>query len=85
MQKKFEIHRTKIKGGCQSGRKVVPQDSKSDLPLAGHEKMSLKKYTIHKNTQLPIKNGPIPLPIVTVKPKQIHKNILRLYDPLMLR
>ena len=24
---------TKIKGGCQSGRKVVAHDSKSDLPL----------------------------------------------------
>ena len=34
MHKKFEINRTKIKGGCQSGRKVVPNDSKSDLPLA---------------------------------------------------
>ena len=29
----FEINRTKIKGGCQSGRKVVLLDSKSDLPL----------------------------------------------------
>ena len=34
IHKKFEINRTKIKGGCQSGRKVVPHDSKSDLPLA---------------------------------------------------
>ena len=33
MHKKFEINRTKIKGGCQAGRKVVPHDSKSDLPL----------------------------------------------------
>ena len=33
MQKQFEINRTKIKGGCQSGRKVVPHDSESDLPL----------------------------------------------------
>ena len=33
MHKKFEINRTNIKGGCQSGRKVVTQDSKSDLPL----------------------------------------------------
>ena len=29
----FEGNETKIKGGCQSGRKVVPNDSKSDLPL----------------------------------------------------
>ena len=33
MHKKFEINRTKIKGSCQSGRKVVPHNSKSDLPL----------------------------------------------------
>ena len=33
MHKKFKINWTKIKGGCQSGRKVVPHDSKSDLPL----------------------------------------------------
>ena len=33
MHKKFEINRTKIKGSCQSGRKVVTHDSKSDLPL----------------------------------------------------
>ena len=33
MHKKFEINRTKIKGSCQSGRKVVTHDSKSDLAL----------------------------------------------------
>ena len=33
MHKKFEINRTKIKGGCQSGRKMVTHNSKSDLPL----------------------------------------------------
>ena len=33
MHKKFEINRTKIKCGCQLGRKAVPHDSKSDLPL----------------------------------------------------
>ena len=33
MHKKFEINRTKIKGGCQSRRKVVNHNSKSDLPL----------------------------------------------------
>ena len=35
MHKKFEINRKKIKGGCQSGRKVVTHNSKSDLPLVG--------------------------------------------------
>ena len=29
----FEVNQTKIKGGCQSGRKVVPHYSKSDSPL----------------------------------------------------
>ena len=33
MNKKFDINGTKIKGSCQSGRKVVTHDSKSDLPL----------------------------------------------------
>ena len=34
MHKTFEINWTKIKGGCQLGRKVVTHNSKSDLPLA---------------------------------------------------
>ena len=33
MHKKFEINRKKIKGGCQSGGKVVPHDFKSYLTL----------------------------------------------------
>ena len=33
MHRKFEINRTKIKGGCQSRTKVVTHDSKCDLPL----------------------------------------------------
>ena len=33
MHKKFEINQTKIKGGCQLGRKVVTHNSKSHLPL----------------------------------------------------
>ena len=41
MQKKFEINRTKIKGGFQLGRKVVPPDSKSDLLL--ELKMSIQR------------------------------------------
>ena len=34
MHKKFKINGTKIKDCCQSGRKVVTHNSKSDLPLA---------------------------------------------------
>ena len=33
MHEKFEINWTKIKGSCQSRRKVVTHNSKSDLPL----------------------------------------------------
>ena len=33
MHNKFEKNRRKIKGSCQSGRKVVIHNSKSDLPL----------------------------------------------------
>ena len=33
MHMKFEINRTKIKGSCQSERKVVTHNSKSYLPL----------------------------------------------------
>ena len=33
MHKKFEKNRTKIRAGCQSGRKVVAHNSKSDLSL----------------------------------------------------
>ena len=48
MHKKFEINRIKIKGGCQSGRKVVPHDSKSDLPLSGihEEKHNFSSFKI---------------------------------------
>ena len=38
MHKKFEINRTMINGGSQSGRKVVTHNSKSDLPLVGLKK-----------------------------------------------
>ena len=46
MHKRFEIDRAKIKGGCQSGRKVVPHDSKSDLPLAVLIFFKLDEYAI---------------------------------------
>ena len=38
----FDVNQTKIKGGCQLGRKVVPHDSKSDLPQA----IDILKYTL---------------------------------------
>ena len=49
MHKKFEINPTKIKGVCQSDRKVVTHNSKSDLPLnmytnKAYEKVFEKYY-----------------------------------------
>ena len=35
----FEVNQINIKGGSQSGRKVVTHDSKSDLPLAIFSKL----------------------------------------------
>ena len=45
MHKKFEIDWTKIKGSCQSGRKVVTHNSKSDLPIVLKEKKNAGPYT----------------------------------------
>ena len=53
MQKKFEINRTKIKGGCQSGRKMVTHNSKSDLPCpknAHHVRGQIVLQSIKINT-----------------------------------
>ena len=44
MHKKFEINLTKIKGGCQLGRKVVTHNSNSDLPL----KDGFNVFELHK-------------------------------------
>ena len=55
MHKKFEINRTKIKGGCQSGRKVVPHDSKSDLPLPDTVQCALQLLGSDDGSQMPAK------------------------------
>ena len=44
MQKKFEINQTKIKGDCQSGRKAVTYNSKSDL-LLGKAYLALRRHS----------------------------------------
>ena len=57
MKKKYEINRTKIKGSCQSGRKVVTHNSKSDLPLAvcllnsSHNNVSFDKWRLKKKVK----------------------------------
>ena len=52
MQKKFEMNQTKIKVGCQFGRKGATHNSKSDLPLVFSMYVSTKYaiYQIGKNT-----------------------------------
>ena len=54
MHKKFEINRTEIKGGCQSGRKVVTHDYKSNLPLPFIENGMVKYTNEKKNTRLKV-------------------------------
>ena len=39
-------------GGCQSGRKVVSHDSKSDLPLASSSLFSSKGFILTQNNYL---------------------------------
>ena len=49
---KFEINLTTIKGGCQLGRKVVTNNSKSDLPLGDFSLfgcLSFYIFTVLKN------------------------------------
>ena len=46
MHKKFEINRSKIKDGCQSGRKLVTHNSKSDLPLVEDLKIRQSLLTV---------------------------------------
>ena len=43
MPKNFEINRTKIKGGCQSGIKAVTHNFKSYLPLLASKNGKLPK------------------------------------------
>ena len=54
MHKKFDINRTKIKGGCQSGRKVVTHNSKSDLGTSIN--MNLLKFSKGESEK---KNDPV--------------------------
>ena len=59
MHKKFEINRTKIRGGCQSGRKVVTQNSKSDLPLVIFLRLNLRHMLIDYSVPRPSTNSRI--------------------------
>ena len=45
------LNQTKIKGGCQFGRKAVPYDSKSDLPIAFN---NIEKKKFIPNRFIPI-------------------------------
>ena len=47
MHKELEINQIKIKCGCQSGRKVVTHNSKSDLPLDSSKVLCLAPVDAH--------------------------------------
>ena len=47
MHKSFEINLTRIKGGCQLGRKVVTHNSKSDLLLSTLRKNCKQAISMH--------------------------------------
>ena len=66
MHKKFEINRTKIKGGCQSGRKVVTYNSESDLPLHNCKWYIEKKWIIYIHPVEAIRSGLFSYPMVIV-------------------
>ena len=53
MHKKFEINWTKIKGDCQSGRKVVTHISKNDLPPVEYLLRRTKKDSAPMCSALP--------------------------------
>ena len=53
MHKKFEMNCTKIKGSCQSGRKVVTHNFKSNLPLS-NIKLSKVQLPIYNFEYLPL-------------------------------
>ena len=50
MHKKFEVNRTKIKGGCQSYTKAAPQEFWSDFTLGKmFEKLKQKVHNANQN------------------------------------
>ena len=56
LEHKFGLNQTKIKGGCQLGRKTAPHDTKSDLPLSTivefhSEKKNLKQKEYFKSME----------------------------------
>ena len=74
MHEKFEINGTKIKGGCQQGRKVVTHNSKSDLPLSrallqlncSQVKSYVMKGEIRKKIRRFVKHGVVYLHVMDI-------------------
>ena len=60
MHKMFDINRTKIKGGCQSERRVVIHNSKSHLPLPIQKLVHIAYYVCRLDTmKLNMQNKPV--------------------------
>ena len=79
MHKEFEINRTKIKDGCQSGRKVVTHNSKSDLPLAAllehmHKMVEINPTNIKGGCQSGRNNSKSDLPLMSSKQSETSES-----------
>ena len=71
MHKKFKINRTKIKGGFQSGRKVITHDSHSDLPLVVISTSShMQHSTCSAGVLLGYYRGTTATAVLIVRPKK---------------
>ena len=66
----FEINQTKIKGGCQSGRKMVPHDSKSNLSLT----------LLKQNVFLILGTAPNQFRIINILARYAHEHDFRVMN-----
>ena len=49
----FKVNQAKIKGGCQSGRKVIPHDYKSDLSLQCSNNLFMARIVVELKYSVP--------------------------------
>ena len=74
MHKKFEINWTKIKSGCQLGRKVVTHNSKSDLPLAVPDQFRI--HVVFNGGGFDINTLPEKWPAARLECKKLHFSVI---------
>ena len=87
MHKKFEINWTKIKGGCQSRRKVVTHNSKGDFPLVVGALQVIIAFTDNCKNKIclhGIKEGFSSAYFLTMKKKYVHDHSPQHYQKTLL-